>query len=165
MSLGDAVLEVLKDQLLPEVRQMKLAIVAQSGALEAITTRMDIAEKESTRRFDLVERRFEQIDRRFEQIDRRFEQIDRRFEQIEQRIEQQGAEHARRMDLLDARIERLETSSGAVADRLADLTDAVGRLTLLGDYVRRVDELAAEVRELKRRMADEVLPRLPKTGT
>lgn len=165
MSLADAVLEILKDQLLPEVREMKQALVS-------VAFRLDTSEKETARRFDLVDRRFEQVDRRFEQMDRRFEQMDQRFEQMDQRfeqmdrrIEQQGAEHARRMDLLDKRIEHLEASSAVTGDRLAQLADAVGRLTLLGDYVRRVDELAAELRELKRRFTDEVLPRLPKTGS
>ena len=72
---------------------------------------------------------------------------------------------------LSRTIQLLRDVAGLGAD-VQQLTKAVGALSLLGDYVKRVDELAVELRALRRRQDDyehrialEVLPRLPKTGT
>ena len=158
MSFSDAALALLKDRLLPEIGELRKDVGGIKDVLGAMLTRLESLERESVRRF---------------------EQMDKRFEQIDKRIEETSADHARRMDLLDRRIElvegkleRLGERVETQGERIGQLTDAVGRLSLLGDFVKRVDEMSAELRELRRRqdtadrrLADEVLPRLPRTGS
>ncbi|MBI4872784.1 MAG: hypothetical protein HY814_14605 [Candidatus Riflebacteria bacterium] len=186
MSLPETVLKVLKEQMLPEIGELKQGLVEVKDTLagivrvqEALIARLDRAEEESARRFALMEKRFEQVDARFEQMDKRFEQMDKRFEQMDKRIEQievqmkaSAAEHSRQMELLDKRMDRLETTVHFQSERLVEVREAVGRLSLLGDYVRRIDDMAAELRELRRRQEElerrvqtELLPRLPKPAS
>lgn len=161
MSFGEAALKLLKEQMLPEVVEIKQFMSNSARIQEALVLRLERMEKESALRFELIDKRFEQVDKRFEQVERRFEQVDKRFEQIDKQLE-----------LIDKRIERLETAVTGVREDMTGLKESMARLGLLADYVRRVDEMASELRELRRRqdaferrLLDEVLPRLPKVGT
>ena len=172
MWFGESVFRLLKEQLLPEVTQVKVDVAGLKGdvaglkvevqglkvevqgvksSLDLLVTRLETMERESQRRFELVDKRF---DEQAAESARRYELIDRQIE------------------LVDKRLERLEAAGPIITDRLQGLTEAVGKLSILGDYVRRVDEIGLEVRELRRRFdeadrryATEVLPRLPKTGS
>ncbi|MBI3890883.1 MAG: hypothetical protein HY303_05075 [Candidatus Wallbacteria bacterium] len=152
LSIAEAVAEAIKKTLLPEIAELKLSTAKIAVVLDATVARLDRMQQEMDRRFDLVDKRFEQIDKRFEQIDKRIEQVDRR-------IDETRAEHSKRMDLLEARVVEVRSQVVRVAERQEKDSETIGRLALLGDYVRRIDEMAVEMREQRRRL-DELERRL-----
>ena len=88
-----------------------LAVVGLLGtALFSLLSRLDRLGERIDAKFDRVDQRFEQVDQRFEQVDQRFVQVDGRFDALEQRMRTDKAALLGRMDVLAARVTRLEAS-------------------------------------------------------
>jgi len=83
MSIQEQILEVLKQQLLPEIAEIKAEQQEARNREIKLSARLDIIDG----RLDQIDKRLDQMDKRLDQMDKRLDQMDKRFDQMDERFD------------------------------------------------------------------------------
>ena len=110
MSIQEQILEVLKQQLLPEIAEIK------AEQQEARNREIKLSA-----RLDIIDGRLDQIDKRLDQMDKRLDQMDKRLDQMDKRLDQMD----KRFDQMDERFDRSDRSIRELHEDLREVRSYV----------------------------------------